>query len=85
MYGNLKHFSDLVVWLILLPFQYGPVVENLTLTFCPNFFSWPPHMQHSLYVSLSSLEFGRPKKEDQVARNGEGGGLGDSENARKKT
>ena len=35
---------------------------------------------------LHSIEFWRPKKEDQVARIGVmGGGLGDSGNARKKT
>ena len=27
----------------LLPFHYRPVVKNLTLTFCPKFFSWLLH------------------------------------------
>ena len=28
----------------LLPLHYGPVVKNLTLIFCPKFFSWLLHM-----------------------------------------
>ena len=34
----------LKVHVSLLPLHYGPVVKNLTLTFCPKFFSWLLHM-----------------------------------------
>ena len=38
------HFNSEKPWESVVPSVYGSTLKNLTLTFCPNFFSWLPHM-----------------------------------------
>ena len=41
----------------LLPFHYGPVVKNLTLTFCPKIISWLLRQNYPCYVNDISRNY----------------------------